>query len=195
MEVSMNAAEQIVEQYLRLCLNCFTMTDCKVKGGNNRQFDILAISPKLSAQYHVEVSVTHQMSWCPDLDNDNLTKYFDRKFLGIPPQREGSRTDSTRVRTYRMSIDNTYSAVGLDPKTIKRVFCCWAIKNSEKLSFYLAEYKDKSGMEIEIWSLRDKVLPSLLKAVSTANYDDHILRTLSLLQQYENQKLASGSDY
>lgn len=32
----MNAAEHIVEAYFRLCRNCFTMTDRKVVGGNNR---------------------------------------------------------------------------------------------------------------------------------------------------------------
>lgn len=37
--------EHIVENYYRVVKNNFTITDLKVKGGNNRQLDILAFDP------------------------------------------------------------------------------------------------------------------------------------------------------
>ncbi len=35
--------------------------DVKVKGGNNRQLDLLAYNLLEDAQYHIEASVTHEL--------------------------------------------------------------------------------------------------------------------------------------
>jgi hypothetical protein len=58
----MNTVELIVESYFRLCRSCFTYPDLKVPGGNNRQLDLLAYNVREEAQYHVEMSVTHELS-------------------------------------------------------------------------------------------------------------------------------------
>ena len=90
----MNTAEHIVESYFRLCRGCFTITDRKVKNGNNRQLDILAYNVKEKLQFHIEVGVTHRLNWAPT--REDLRLYFEHKFFGAPPKREskgGAATD------------------------------------------------------------------------------------------------------
>ena len=75
----MNAQSKIVENYYRLVKKCFTITDIKVHGGNNRQFDILAYQPEGKKYYHIEVGVTHRQNWCPNLNE--LKDKFCQNFL------------------------------------------------------------------------------------------------------------------
>ena len=79
----MNTTEKIVEAYYRLCKKCFTYPDVKVIGGNNRQLDLLAYNLREGSQYHVETSVTHELSgratWT------NLESKFNGTFFGGCP--------------------------------------------------------------------------------------------------------------
>ena len=187
----MNAAEQIVEQYLQLCKHCFTMADVKVEDGNNRQFDLLAINPAKNTQYHIEVSVTHDSSFTPNAKE--LRKTFDHKFRGVPADRKGKGTDHTKGKNYLKAIKTTYKKAGLKLNMVTRVYCCWVTKEKDAMAF-LKDYAKETGLKIEIWSLRDKVIPELLNKISTTNYDHPILRTLSLLQQYNKQQQKNGSN-
>ncbi|NNM85806.1 MAG: hypothetical protein HKL96_08650 [Phycisphaerales bacterium] len=180
----MNAAEQIVDQYLQLCLRCFTIADVKVVRGNNRQLDLLAINPKQNTQYHIEVSVTHDLGFAPDANK--LYAEFDRKFRGVPPARDGHKTDHSKGKNYLANIEQTYKQAGLEPSKIKRVYCCWFAKEGAG-SIDTERYFKDTGLKIEIWSLRDDILPDLLETIGTTNYDHPILRTLSLLKQHNKQ--------
>lgn len=185
----MNTTEKIVESYFRLCRDCFTMADLKVIKGNNRQIDLLAVNPKTGEQFHVEVSVTHQKNWCPN--PAELFPEFEKKYFGVPTKREGKNTDYTLGKTYEKQIFETYESVGLNPNIIKRVWVCWIVVDADGLEAQLADYCGKRGLKkgsIEILSFRDDVIPSLMKKVATSNYGDDVLRTLSLLQQFEKQK-------
>lgn len=185
----MNTTEKIVESYFRLCRDCFTMADLKVINGNNRQIDLLAISPKTDEQYHVEVSVTHQENWCPT--PDDLFAEFEKKYFGAPAKREGKNTDYALGKTYEKQIYETYKSVGLNPRKIKRVWVCWTVVEADNIEGQLTAYCRKRGINkkaLEILSFRDVVIPSLLGKVATSNYEDDVLRTLSLLQQYEKQQ-------
>jgi len=94
----MNTTEKIVESYFRLCRDCFTIADLKVRKGNNRQIDLLAVNLKTEDQYHVEVSVTHCVNWCPDMEK--LRSEFDKKYFGAPTEREGKNTDYAKGKNY-----------------------------------------------------------------------------------------------
>ena len=94
----MNTTERIVESYFRLCKKCFTYQDLKVPGGNNRQLDLLAYDMKKGTQYHVESSVTHELSWCATWAR--LQAKFEGKFFGAPKQRDGPNTDFAKGKTY-----------------------------------------------------------------------------------------------
>ena len=189
----MNAAEQIVEQYLQLCKHCFTMADVKVEDGNNRQLDLLAINPAEKTQYHIEVSVTHDLGFAPDANK--LRAEFDRKFRGLPPARAGKGTDHAKGKLYLDAIKETYDKFGLNPDKVVRVYCCWVTKETDdEVMAFCDEYAQETGLKIEIWSLRDKVVPELLTKIGTTNYDHPILRTLSLLQQYNKQQQKNGSN-
>jgi len=115
----MNAAEHIVEAYFRYCESCFTITDRKVKKGNNRQLDLLAYNVRNGRQFHVETGVTHRENWCPALDV--LVEKFQKKFFGVPPKRTGAtegRTDSERGKSYFPQINATYREMGFNPSKL-----------------------------------------------------------------------------
>jgi len=186
----MNTTEKIVESYYRLCLGCFTMADMKVINGNNRQIDLLAVNLNTNKQYHVEVSVTHQENWCPT--PDELFAEFEKKYFGAPTKREGKNTDYALGKTYEKQIYKTYESVGLNPQSIKRVWVCWTVVDADDIEHQMEQYCKKKGLkkdDIEILSFRDVIIPSLLKKVATSNYEDDVLRTLSLLQQFEKQQI------
>jgi hypothetical protein len=41
----------------------------------------------------------------------------------------------------------------------------------------------------ELLSMRDEVLPKLSESIGTSNYDNDILRTISLISQYRKQTI------
>lgn len=181
----MNTVEHIVECYFRYCKSCFTMTDVKIIGGNNRQCDLLAIDLVTNNQFHVETSVTHDLRWLrSEID---LQKLFDKKFLGIPPKREGLRTDHAKGKKYLDEILQTYHRVGFEPKKVRRVFVTWTLRQETNIENFIASYAAEYDLQIEVWRFRDTILPELMSKISTSNYDDEILRTLSLLKQYDLQ--------
>ena len=181
----MNAVEHIVECYFRYCKSCFTMTDVKIQFGNNRQVDLLAYNLVAKEQYHVESSVTHCENWSPS--TDDLREIFDKKFLGLPPDREGKNTDRAKGKTYFDKIKQTYQGVGFNLSKIYRVFVTWVIPDKADLDRFLKNYGKNHGIRVRVLSFRDDILPALLEKISTSNYEDEVLRTLSLLRQYEFQ--------
>lgn len=184
----MNTVEKIVESYYRLCEKCFTIPDVKVINGNNRQIDLLAYNLISKKQYHIEVSVTHCQRWCPT--PEVLKNNFDKKFFGVPPKREGKNTDYSKGKTYEQNIFETYMSYGMNHISIQRVWVCWTVSEAEELDNKLSVYSKKKKLtdNIEVVSFRDKIIPNLKEKITTSNYEDDALRTLSLLQQYEQQK-------
>lgn len=187
----MNAAEHIVDAYFRLCRGCFTLTDKKVTKGNNRQFDILAYHLVQKTQFHIEVGVTHQENWCPTLES--LSKGFEKKFFGSSPERKGKAdgtTDFEKGKSYFPQIQDTYKEVGFYPESVKRIWVCWIVKDQDNTKPILINFHSRyqnSEFPIEVFSLRDFVLPELENTIGTANYDDEVLRTLGFMKQRELQ--------
>lgn len=181
----MNAVEHIVECYFRYCKGCLTITDLKIKSGNNRQADLLAYNLKTKEQYHIESSVTHCKNWSHSIED--LRDIFDKKFRGIPATREGKKTDYTKGKNYFNSIIQTYRHIGFSPSRIQRIFVTWAVTEESGLRKFLLDYNKKHVIRVSIISFRDQILPELREAISTSNYDDEVLRTLSLLQQCDLQ--------
>ncbi len=178
----MNAVEHIVDCYFRLCRQCFTMNDVKVVGGNNRQLDLLAINLLNGAQYHVESAVTHSWEWFTN--SHELTQELNRKFFGIPAPKEGKNTDFTKGKTYTAQIHSMYQSLGLNPDVLQRVYVTWAIPEFANVEEAVVEYsRERNVRPIEVLSFRDTILPALEQQVGTSNYEDEVLRTLSLLRQ------------
>jgi len=190
---TMNTAEHIVESYFRLCRGCFTFPDRKVVRGNNRQLDILAYDVKRKLQFHIEVGVTHRLTWCST--RDELGAEFQRKFFGIPPERVssgGAATDFERGKSYFSQIEQTYIEAGFSPSDVRRVWVCWIVRGDENNKPFIVPFHSEHlnrTFEIEVLSLRDVILPQLENAIETANYDDEILRTLSFMKQRETQAI------
>jgi hypothetical protein len=187
----MNAAEHIVEAYFRFCRNCFTFVDRKVLKGNGRQLDILAYDLINNQQFHIEVSVTHQLEWC--LHKEQMLESFEKKFVGTPPKREGKSngtTDFEKGKSYFEQIQQTYQEVGFDPNKVQRVWVCWIVKNETNSVPMFVAFKSpylERELQVEVLSLLDFVLPALEKAIETSNYDDEVLRTLSFIKQRDTQ--------
>lgn len=190
----MNAAEHVVESYFRLCRGCFTLPDHKVADGNNRQFDLLAFNPKTKEQFHIEVSVTHQLNWCET--SQQLRYWFEKKFFGVPPKRESANSDFNRGKNFLDQINKAYEKVGFLRAEIQRVWVCWMVKG-ENNSQPIHMPHNSEGMdtifEIEILSLRDYILPALIERISKANYDDAMLRLLGFMKEREIQLKSATS--
>ena len=184
----MNAPERIVETYYRMVKHCFTMPDVKVIAGNNRQIDLLVFCPASNLYYHVETAVTHVRHW--NYSESELAREVNFKFFGAPRQQDTAnpRTDAARGKTYLQPIKDTYVSCGVDFESVVRVMCGWEFSDGAAQTVW----RDSSAREfppdrLELLSFRDQVIPQLKAVVGPANYDDDILRTLSLLTQYEEQ--------
>jgi hypothetical protein len=193
----MNAAEHIVEAYFRLRRGCFTMSDRKIAGGNNRQLDLLAYQLREKRQFHVEVGVTHRENWCPTVGE--LAVKFEKKFFGASPERTGradGTTDFEKGKSYFSNIEVAYAAIGFTAADIKRVWVCWIVKGQENRRPIQHRFHSQHlnrDFDIEVLSLRDFVIPELEDAIGTANYDDEVLRILGFIKQREQQStVASG---
>ncbi len=188
----MNTTERIVESYFRLCRSCFTYPDVKVPGGNNRQLDLLAYNISNNEQFHIETSVTHELSWRARWDK--LETKFERKFFGAPAQREGPNTDYTKGKNYLAEIKRAYKLVGFKSREVQRMWVTWVTppeSDSQDNLLRFCRRKRLGDKPIQVVSFRDDVLPALLSTVGKSNYDDDVLRTLSLLRQFERQSSAS----
>jgi hypothetical protein len=75
----------------------------------------------------------------------------------------------------------------MDFNAIKRIWICWSVNKPETLEQELHAYYMRTGQRVEVLEFRDKILPELMKAVKTANYDDEVLRVFSLIKQAEVQ--------
>jgi hypothetical protein len=188
----MNTAEHIVESYFRLRRGCFTFSDRKVVKGNNRQLDILAYNLKEKLQFHIEVGVTHRLNWCPT--RNDLELDFEKEFFGAPPKREGKGgglSDYEKNKSYFSHIEETYVEAGFLPAEVRRVWVCWILSKEETNNKPLVIQFDSKHLnktfEIEVLSLRDLILPELVDAIGTANYDDEILRVLGFVKQRQQQ--------
>jgi hypothetical protein len=175
----MNTAERIVESYFRQVKKCFTISDVKIESGNNRQMDLLAFSPAHNEAHHVEVTVTQMLNWRPKVEN--LSTLFEYKFLGRPkgPNEAGKKD-------FGSNIEQTYSKYGLNPQNIIRCIVVWYCDEPVTKAFY-AFLSEKGYPSCEILSMRDKIIPDLLKAVGTGNYDDDVLRLLGFIKAAEEQ--------
>jgi len=184
----MNTTERIVESYFRLCRGCFTYPDVKVPRGNNRQLDLLAYNIRNESQYHIETSVTHELSWRASWEK--LATKFERKFFGVPAKREGHNTDYTKNKNYLAEIKNAYKMVGFTVSKVQRIWITWVIPEEgdfEKKLLCYCRKKRLGKTPIQVISFRDELLPDLQSTVGKSNYDDDVLRTLSLLRQFEIQ--------
>jgi hypothetical protein len=188
----MNTAEKIVESYFRHCLGCFTMTDVKVEGGNNRQLDLVAFSVNTGDSFHVEITVKI-VGFAPTLPK--LKDAFDRKFFGSARVNDKETGDYALGKNYRRAVQRTYRRLGLTPSRVRRVYVCWDVVGSTQaeLERFLTRYSRQHRLgrnPIEVWSFRDRVLPELREAVGSSNYSDDALRTLSLLAAAERGRSA-----
>jgi hypothetical protein len=186
---SMNTTERIVESYFRLCKNCFTDPDVKVAGGNNRQLDLLAYNLRDGSQYHIETSVTHELSWRATWDK--LKTKFDGKYFGAPREKEGPNTDYSKGKNYFAEIKRAYKSVGFTLGKVQRVWVTWVLPLENDFPRRLHTYckgRRLGNRPIQVVSFRDQILPELHTAVGKSNYNDDVLRTLSLLGQFKQQR-------
>lgn len=192
----MNAVEQIVELYFQNVRKCFTCPDIKVKGGNNRQIDLLAYSLKDKKSYHVESSVTHVEKWNPK--KSDIEKHIKYKFLGYARKNsnKSSKTDFNRKKSYRDKIEETYAEYGIFGDEIIRVWVLWCSDNIKRLEYWKTSLCKRINLDpskLEILSFRDEIIPKLQEIIGTSNYEHDIKRTLSLIYQYSLQKNVTTS--
>jgi hypothetical protein len=193
----MNTVERIVARYFEMVRRCLTVADVKVPNGNNRQFDLLAMNPIDRVQYHVESGVTHEKSWWPTAEK--IEKLAREKFFGVPkPPKQTAKRNQVMKETYLPDIKHAYELYGFKFESVHRVCCCWTLKegNPSEIEERLKKIAGEFGIPnapCELLSLRDRVIPELTSVVGKSNYDDDVLRMLSLLEQRRIQTTAASS--
>jgi len=181
----MNSAEHLVELYYQQ-KGYLTTVDIKIEEGNNRQFDLLAYDLKEAKILHIEinVSITHEKNhndyW--GYNKNKIKKYFKEKFFGhLKPNKTGDEEKNLIV------IKKTYNKFGIEYKKVTRVICIWCLppevkETPSQWKKELSEEFELPQNKFEILSFRDEVLPELFKNIKTSNYNDELLRLLSLLK-------------
>ena len=188
----MNTTEHIVETYFRVVKNCFTYSDFKVKGGNNRQFDVLAFSPIENSFRHIEVSVTHNLGWNANLET--LKEEIGYKFFGNPrnSKPDNPNTDASKGKRYLNQIREAYSSLGVQYDKVIRVWCLWCYTGTtDELWSWKKDLEESYGIpadQFELLSFRDTIIPELFGEIGTSHYSDEILRAFSLIKEFEKQK-------
>jgi hypothetical protein len=187
----MNAVEQIVEIYFQKILNCLTHPDIKVENGNNRQFDLLAYNIKAKKSFHIESSVKHELRWNPTMNE--LKGFIEYKFFGTLREKnnKGKNTDKAKNKNYLEQIKDTYKIYGMDYEKISRVWVLWCTDKIEDENFIIKKdkkYLEINNKKIEIISFRDVIIPELENNIGKSNYENDIIRTLSLIIESKKQR-------
>jgi hypothetical protein len=113
------------------------------------------------------------------------------KFCGFnkPDPKESFEPELEAPGKHRDAILAAYKAFGVqDTNQVERVLCSWTVQDPEKLPEIQETFMKKHGFKFSYLSFRDIVLPEVEKYVGTSNYDDDILRTLSLVRQMDLQQ-------
>jgi hypothetical protein len=151
----MHQNEHLVEQYVRLVKNWFTISN--IGFGVNREIDILAVDSKGKA-YHIEVDI-HKggLQWGPEgNDGYSVKEYKQRKF----------------DKESKLFIKNKYGIT----KT-QDIWVCWGMHPKVKER----ALKEAKKYKVEIWELKDKV-KELMSAIGTSHYGDDIIQSLSIVK-------------
>lgn len=129
----------------------------------------------------------------------DIVELCHSKFFGTAGKRDPQnlRTDQARGKNYREPMDKTYRSYGVEPDDVIRVICIRAIpgqntKYQEQLNVVAQTYGLRSD-RLRLLSFRDEVVPQLKSNISTANYDDLILRVVSLLAAAEKSPTLPSS--
>lgn len=151
----MHPNEHLVEQYVRIIKNWFTITN--IKFGTNREIDILAIDTS-GKVYHIEVDI-HKggLQWGP-CGNDyySIKEYKNKKF----------DKETKNFIKEKFGITKT-----------KDIWVCWGIHPKVKQR----AMKEAKELRIEIWEFKDKV-KELFEEIGTGHYGDDIIQSLSLIK-------------
>jgi len=172
----METTEHITESYVRYCLEWFTNSNIKAKGG--KEIDILAIDKK-GKKYWIECGITHKKHWSLKAKADEKDK-----------QKVIRKTGEKLVWRHRNSVDyfiehkfnddrlkEEIKKFGFKNKNYKKIIVCWQVSGPET-----EKYANKKG--IEIWELKEK-MKELKKKIGETYYSDDILRTLQLVNKME----------
>jgi hypothetical protein len=158
---------------------------------NISQFDLLAYNIKTRKSFHIESSVKHELRWNPTINE--LKGFIEYKFFGTLKEKsnKGKNTDKAKNKNYLEQIKNSYKIYGMDYEKINRVWVLWCTDKIENKYFTIKKgkkYLEINNKQIEILSFRDIIIPELEKNIGKSNYENDIIRTLSLLIESKKQK-------
>ncbi|HHS49774.1 MAG TPA: hypothetical protein ENN07_01515 [candidate division Zixibacteria bacterium] len=114
-------------------------------------------------------------------------KMTEKKFFGAPDERKGrsdGTTDYEKGKSYYPHLMKTYEEYGFEPDEINRIWVYWILPKEDSSNIDRIEYDNK---KVEIISFRDSIIPELESLIGSSNYNDNILRTISFLNERDNQ--------
>jgi hypothetical protein len=152
----------IVERYMQLVKNCFTMTNVMLDGG--KEIDLLAISADSERRYHVEVRIATGSGFKLRLV-DTKTKDNKKHRRGMDTLNEMKFSHPTVVKAInRLFGGQEYS----------KILVVWAIDDSNVIT------KSRALYGVNVWRM-PQIISELTQEVETKAYRDDVLRTIQLI--------------
>ena len=161
---SLEPEVHIVDCYLRLVKNCFTMTNVMLEGG--KEIDLLAVNLVSGEKYHVEVRVAIGRGFRIRLI-DTQTKNGRKHRRGLDTLNEIKFASPAVVKAIKEIFGSS---------EYKKVLCVWAVEGENVIE------RAKSLYDIEIWKISD-IMGDLIRQVGTKSYRDDVLRTVQLISR------------
>jgi hypothetical protein len=152
----------IVERYMQLVKNSFTMTNIMLSGG--KEIDLLSFNPKTCERFHIEVRVCIGRGFRLRMI-DTQTKKGQKHRRGMDTLNEIKFTPSR--------VTNAIAEI-FGSSEYKKVLVAWEVEGVSVIEQARKQY------DIEIWKMSD-VLDDLVKEVGTKAFRDDILRTVQLI--------------
>ena len=152
----------IVERYIQLVKNSFTMTNIMLSGG--KEIDLLAFNPKTGERFHIEVRVC--------IGRGFRLRMIDTQTKKGQKHRRGMDTLNEIKFSPPAVVDGCKQIFGCD--NYKRVLIVWDVQEPNVI-----EQAEKL-YGIEIWRISD-IITELIHEVGTKAYRDDILRTVQLI--------------
>jgi hypothetical protein len=160
----------IVERYMQLVKNSFTMTNIMLSGG--KEIDLLAFNPKTAERFHIEVRVC--------IGRGFRLRMIDTQTKKGQKHRRGMDTLNEIKFSPPAVVDGCREILGCNE--YKKILVVWDVQEPNVIE------QAKRLYGIEVWQISN-IINELMGEVGTKAYRDDILRTVQLISKSIADKL------
>jgi len=162
--IAMEPEVHIVDRYMQLVKDCFTMTNIMLEGG--KEIDILAFNPLTKERFHIEVRIATGRGFRLRM-KDTQTKKGYKHRRGL---------DTLNEVKFAHPVVTAKVKEIFGTSEYRKVLVVWDVESTEVIKQAKAVYG------IEVWLISD-ILKEIKTQVKTQPFRDDVLRTLQLVSK------------